>query len=93
MALFSIAEHAMASAASRARGEASGTVRKCFGCDGHAAHDGNLDHLWRNCPRKHVPDVVAAAHKRINTWYDNWRSASRDTHGIGASAFADSVHN
>ena len=64
-----------------------------MGCDRHAAHDGDSDHLWRNFPRNHVPGVAAAALKSINVWYNNRHSTCRDTCRIGDSAFASSVQN
>ena len=64
-----------------------------FGCDGHGAHDGNSDHLWRNFLRNHVPGVAAAALKRISVWYDYSRSTIKDTCRIGDRDFVAIVQN
>ena len=46
MAFFSMDEHTMASVEIRAQGEANILGRKCFGCDRHAAHEGDSNHLY-----------------------------------------------
>ena len=82
--MMSAAETALTRAVGESRGDTTRFKRRCWGCDGDEEFNGDADHMFGQCTRKHIPRVAARERKEASAWYENRKATSRAHRGIGA---------